>query len=83
MIAYKARIKLKDLKRAIRIPPEISSSEVEIIILSEPKVKTKTVAKKLKKNIAGIFHEYTKSELIKDEKDIAWSKVIYEKHGIL
>ena len=83
MKAYKARIKLNILKQAMKIPAEITSPEVEIIILSESQETKSPRRGKRTKNLLGILNRYARPELIKHEKEIAWTKVVNEKHGLL
>ena len=82
MIAYKTRVKIADLKKIIKLPSDINSTDVELIILSEKNKRT-TVPVKKKKKLGGILNKYSNSLLIDKEKDIAWKKIIEEKHGLL
>jgi LysM repeat protein len=82
MIAYKTRVKIADLKKIIKLPSDINSTDVELIILSEKNKRT-TVPVKKKKKLGGILNKYSNSLLIDNEKEIAWHKIIEEKHGIL
>jgi hypothetical protein len=83
MKAYRTKIKLKDLKLAIKVPPEISSPEVEIIILSDSQTIKPARSRKKSRDLAGILHSYAKHELVKHEKEIAWTRAVHEKHDIL
>ena len=83
MKVYKTRIKLKTLKQAMKIPAEITTPEVERIILSESlEAKSQRNGKKTK-NLAGILSRYARPELIKRENDVAWTNVANEKLGLL
>jgi hypothetical protein len=75
MKAFKTRIKLKELKTIIDVPKDFISPEVEIIILSDTTVRKSLFIKRESKELGGIFHKYANSNLIKNEKDNAWSKI--------
>lgn len=53
MIAYRAKVKLKDLKSAVSIPSEINSPEVEIIVISETSRNDDLVKKSSGKKVSG------------------------------
>jgi len=83
MKAFKTRIKLKDLRNIIDIPKDIVSPEVEIIILSDTSSRKSLHVKRERGKVGGILNRYSDSNLIKNEKDNAWSKIIEDKHGLL
>lgn len=83
MKAFKTRIKLKELKAIIDIPKEFNSPEVEIIILSDATARKSSLIKRERRELGGVFQKYADSNLIKNEKDNAWIKIIEEKHGLL
>lgn len=83
MKAFKTRIKLKKLKSIIDIPTDFNSPDVEIIVLSDSEVRKSSFVKREKKELGGVFNKYADTNLIKNEKDYAWGKVIEDKHGIL
>ncbi len=83
MKAFKTKVKLKELKTIINIPDDISSPEVEIIILSDSHNRKTMPLKRKRKELGGVLNKYANANLIDSEKDIAWTKIIEEKHGIL
>ena len=83
MRAYKTTVKLNDLKKAVKVPSDINSSEVELIILSNNNPYSTNRDPKKTNDLAGIFSEYAKPELIKNEKEKAWTQAVREKHDIL
>lgn len=83
MNAYRTKVKLTRLKSIVDIPDDIDSPEVEIIIISEPSPVRQTRNKKNKKLMGGILNKYAKPELIAKEKEMAWSRVAEDKHGLL
>jgi hypothetical protein len=80
---FKTRIKLKELKTIIDLPKDFISPEVEIIILSDTTTRKSSFIKRESKDLGGILHKYANSNLIRNEKDKAWSEIIEEKHGLL
>jgi hypothetical protein len=83
MRAFKAKIKLKELKSIIDVPKDIISNEVEIIILSENNSRKALPLKKKMKKFGGVFKKYANSDLIENEKDNAWTNISEDKHGLL
>ena len=83
MKAYRTKIKLKKLKSIIDIPDDIVSPDVEIIIISESAAVRKSQVKKTATHLGGVLNKYANPELISKEKEIAWSRVAEEKHGLL
>jgi hypothetical protein len=83
MKAFKTRINLKDLRSIIDIPKDIISQEVEIIILSDTISRKSVSVKRERGKVGGVLNRYADSNLIKNEKDNAWTKIIEDKHGLL
>ena len=83
MNAYRTKVKLTKLKSIVDIPNDIDSPEVEIIIISEPAPVRQTRDKKNTKLMGGVLNKYANPELIAKEKEIAWSRVAEDKHGLL